>query len=212
MTRAARKLLRLEPEPADGRRARSVRTRKAIVGALLELVSEGNFEPGASEIAGRAGLAVRSIGQHFASREALFLAAVEEHARRVAPRERVDARMPLRERIAVFAELRGRELEACTGIRRAAALLDPRSGRAGQTAIGRATDAAWQRRRRELAEVFAPELAARADAAALLDMLDLLAHGRTWDTMRLSLKLSPSDAAALLRRTLASLLSQAGAT
>ncbi|MBS2031786.1 MAG: TetR family transcriptional regulator [Deltaproteobacteria bacterium] len=192
----------------DGRRARSLRTRRAIVDALLDLVEDGELEPTAAQIAARAGIAVRSIGQHFASREQLFLAAVEAHTKRVAPTPiSVPPTMPLRERIAIFAEVRGRELEATAPIRRASAFLDsaPRPARAA-SAIGRATDAAWARRRGELAHVFARELKAADDRKALLDALDLLAHGRTWDTLRHALRLSPAEATAMLRRALATLL------
>ena len=172
------------------------------------IVDDGELEPTASQIAVRAGIAVRSIGQHFASREALFLAAVEAHTRRVAPTPiSVPPAMSLRERIAIFAEVRGRELEACAPIRRASAFLDgaPRPARES-SAIGRATDAAWARRRDELALVFARELKAAADRKALLDALDLLAHGRTWDTMRHALRLSPAEATAMLRRAVTTLL------
>ena len=192
----------------DGRRARSLRTRRAIVDALLDLVEDGELEPTAAQIAARAGIAVRSIGQHFPSREALFLAAVEAHTKRVAPAPlSVSPSMSLRERIAIFAEVRGRELEATAPIRRASAFLDaaPRPARAA-SAIGRATDAAWARRRDELSLMFARELKGSNDRKALLDALDVLAHGRTWDTMRNALRISPAEATTLLRRTLTSLL------
>ena len=63
-----------QPAKIDGRHERTKRTRAAIVGALTELLDEGRIEPTAVEIAERASVAVRSIGQHFASREELLLA------------------------------------------------------------------------------------------------------------------------------------------
>ncbi len=197
-----------DDDKKDGRRERSARTHRGIVAALLDLVEEGNLEPTAAQIARRAGVAVRSIRQHFPSREDLFLAAVEEHARRVAPlRDYVDARLPMANRVAAFADVRGRELEFCSPVRRAASFLDTAQKHVrASTAIGRATDEAWQRRRREVEQVFARELDGRPDKRELLDALDLLAHGRTWDTMRYALHLSPADATAMLRRALESVL------
>ncbi len=184
-------------EKRDGRRERSARTHKAIVAALIDMIEEGNLAPTAGQIARRAKVAVRSIRQHFPSREDLFVAAVEEHARRVSPmRSYVDARMPLEQRVAAFAEARAKELEFCSPVRRAASVVDT-SQRTGSTAISRATDEAWQRRRREVEQVFAAEIERRRE---LLDTLDLLTHGRTWDTLRYSMHMSASHAEAILRR------------
>jgi AcrR family transcriptional regulator len=202
------------PPKKDGRRERSARTRRAIIAALLDLVQEGRLEPSALEIAGRAGVAERSIRQHFASREELFVAAVEEHTRRVAaPVGGIDPRLGLAERIAAFAEVRARELELCAPVRlatnavqAASAAVAPKGRAARPTAIARATDAAWQRRRREVERVFEKEIAASAEPEALLDALDLATHGQTWDTMRYAMRLERADATALVRRNLAALL------
>ena len=193
-------------EKRDGRRERSARTHKVIVASLIDLIEEGNPSPTASQIARRANVAVRSIRQHFPSREDLFVAAVEEHARRVEPMKTyVDARAPLESRIAAFAEARGRELEFCSPVRRAASvtLATPK---AASTSIGRATDDAWQRRRREVEQVFASELEASVDRQKLLDALDLLSHGRTWDTMRYAMQLSAATATELLRASIEAVL------
>ncbi|MEO8875446.1 MAG: hypothetical protein ABI461_07665, partial [Polyangiaceae bacterium] len=67
----------------DGRHLRAARTHHAIVSALLDLAAQGELAPTAQAIATRAKVALRSIRQHFPTREALFVAAAEEHARRV---------------------------------------------------------------------------------------------------------------------------------
>src|SRR3954465_7340684 len=69
--------------PQDGRRLRAVRTRARILEALLELLDEGRPEPTASEIAERAGVALRSIAQHFKTREQLLAALAEKHLARL---------------------------------------------------------------------------------------------------------------------------------
>jgi TetR/AcrR family transcriptional regulator, regulator of autoinduction and epiphytic fitness len=183
-------------EKRDGRRERSVRTRKAIVASLIDLIEEGNLSPTAGQIAKRAGIAVRSIRQHFVSREVLMVAAAGEHARRMSPlAAKIDPRLSLEKRIAAFVETRSRELETSAPVRQA-------TSRVSSAALGRATDAAWQRRREEVAEVFAKELTAASKDSELLDLLDLLSHARTWDTMRGVMQLSPDAASSLLSRSL----------
>jgi AcrR family transcriptional regulator len=46
---------------ADGRSARSRRTRTAVVDALLRLLRAGNLRPTAREIASEAGISLRSV-------------------------------------------------------------------------------------------------------------------------------------------------------
>jgi AcrR family transcriptional regulator len=180
----------------DGRRRRTLRTREAIVHALIALVDGGNPAPTAAQVAARAGVALRSIGQHFASREALFLAAAGVHARRAdAERLEVDADAPRETRVRRFAAGRAAALEASAPLRRAVLLLEPRP-----RAVEDAARAQADRRRAEVARVFAAELAARSGTARrrLLDRLDLLASGRTWDGLRQDLGLSATAAAAEL--------------
>lgn len=205
-----------QPTPRlDGRHERTKRTRKAILSALLDLIDEGHLEPTAAQIADRASIAVRSIRQHFESREALFLAASEAHAARVAPpSDGVDPTLPLAERIAAFSEVRARELEGTARVRRAATLATTAAAASADPAsrgkaIVRATGSTWKRRRDEVEALFTSEIA--TGGPQLLDALDLASHGRTWDTMRDALGLSRSEATALLRTTLGALLAPHGA-
>ena len=59
----------------DGRRLRSVRSRQAIVDAMIELVSDGILAPTAQQIAARAGIGIRTLFRHFSDMESLFEAA-----------------------------------------------------------------------------------------------------------------------------------------
>jgi TetR/AcrR family transcriptional regulator of autoinduction and epiphytic fitness len=190
----------VEVEKKDGRRERSKRTHKNIIASLIDMIEEGNASPTALQIAKRSGSAVRSIRQHFTSREALFIAAVDEHARRMEPMlPHVDARLPLDRRIDAFVAGRSRELEASAPVRRATALVSSK-------AIGRATDVAWQRRRQEVERTFAKELEAAPKSRELLDTLDVLSHARTWDTMRSLMQLSVAAATAVLARSIRAVL------
>lgn len=184
----------------DGRRERSRRTRAAIVGALTALLDEGRIEPTAVDIAERAGVALRSIGQHFASREELLLAVAEHHTERLQP-EPVDAAAPFEVRLERFTHARARELEASRAMRGAAAVVQARS-----PSVARALELVAERRREEAAAVFAKELAATTDPRATERSLALVTSGRAWDALRVELGLGTKAAreqiAALLRSVL----------
>jgi AcrR family transcriptional regulator len=187
-------------EKVDGRRERSKRTRAAIVGALTALLDEGRIEPTAVDIAGRAGVAVRSIGQHFASREELLLAVADHHRQRLA-HATADASAPLEERLARFVAARSRELEASRAMRGAAAVVLARS-----PGVARALHVVAEQRRAEAARVFAAEIASAKDPRVTERSLALLTSGRTWDALRIELRLSVAAAreqlTSMLRRNL----------
>ena len=175
-------------EKVDGRRERSKRTRAAIVGALTALLDEGRIGPTAVDIAKRAGVAVRSIGQHFASREELLLAVAAHHAGRL-EHGPVDAKMPLAHRVDLFASQRARELEASRAMRGAAAVVLARS-----PGVARALHVAAERRRAETARVFASEIAASSEPRAAERSLALVTSGRAWDALRTELGLGTKAA------------------
>lgn len=192
------------PKRVDGRRLRTERTRAAILGALLELVRGGVVTPTAPQIAAKAGVALRSIAQHFPSREALFAAAAAAY-RDAAPRTgEVDPSLPLAERIEAFAARRAEVLETTAPYRLTATIMAAQS-----PAVHEGLRAAARLRRHEVAAVFAPELDrhARGARADLLDVLDAAASGRTWDALRDDMQLAPKSAQArmafLIRAVLA---------
>ena len=184
----------------DGRRERSKRTRAAIVGALTELLDEGRIEPTAVDIAGRAGVAVQSIGQHFSSREELLLAVAHHHTERLvhAP---LDAAAPFDARLERFVAERARELEGSRAMRGAAAAVLARS-----PGVARALHVVAQERRREAARVFSAEIAGTAEPAQTELTVALVTSGRAWDALRVDLGLGVKAArdhlARLLRRSL----------
>jgi AcrR family transcriptional regulator len=175
-------------EKVDGRRERTKRTRRAIVEALTDLLDEGRIEPTAAEIAERAGVAVRSIAQHFASREELLLAVAEHHAGRLRPAG-VDGDGPFAARLAAFVVARGRVLEASRAMRGAAQVVIARS-----PSVARALEAAAKQRRKETRQIFAKELASSPDAERVERAVALVASGRSWDAMRTELGLGAAAA------------------
>jgi AcrR family transcriptional regulator len=184
------------PQKVDGRRERTRRTRAAIVAALTALLDEGRIEPTAAEIARRAGVAVRSIGQHFASREQLLLAVTVHHAERLALPP-LDADAPLPVRIEQLVLRRARVLEASMAMRRAAAVVLARS-----PAVARALERAAKERRAETSRLFAAELAAADDPQAAERTVALVTSGRAWDALRVELGLGVKAARDQLARML----------
>lgn len=188
----------------DGRRLRGQKTRTAIVLALLELIEGGNPAPPAREIAERAGIAIRSIRQHFETREELLLAVAELHAERVyTARDAIAEDVPLEERLDRFTQARARELEASSAMRQAAVLNEPYS----ETVV-RAVRATAKARRRDLANVFEREIARipATDRKLVLDALDASTSGRTWDGMRRDAGLSVAAAQGAMRALIAAML------
>jgi AcrR family transcriptional regulator len=195
-------MLVVEPRP-DGRRLRAVRTRAAIVEALYDLVRDGDPAPTAATIAKRAGVALRSIGQHFPSRETLLAAVAEHHLAAVGTPPELITEGPRAVRIRSFVRARAEDLERTIPMRRAiAAMPAPSEAIRSQLAV------VLERRRAELARVFAAELEAHpADARRrLLDRLDLVSSGPAWDLLRQQQGHAPRSAATELATLLAAVL------
>src|SRR5437763_15803466 len=84
----------------DGRTARALRTREAIVDASIALVAEGDLRPTAPAIAERAGVSVRPVFQHFDDLEGLYAAVAERWVDRLGARPSpVDATLPIDQRV-----------------------------------------------------------------------------------------------------------------
>jgi AcrR family transcriptional regulator len=190
-----------DPAPAlDGRLARSARTRAAVIDALLELHGEGDLNPTAVRVAGRAGVALRTVYGHFADMESLYAEAGDrELDRAVELAAPIPADLPLPERIQQFAAGRAVVLEWLLPIMRAAASRE-------------ATSPQLQRNRErfvalgdgQVRQVFAGELAglSPADQKQVLHTVHLVAGGPAWQALRIDRGLDPAAATVLLRATL----------
>ena len=183
----------------DGRHARKARTREAIVNALLEMLDEGYTEPTAAEIAARAKVAIRSIGQHFKSREDLLLAVAMRHSARLptptppSPGRSFDAR------VSHFVLVRSRTLEASAGVRRAA-----QRGATDSKAITRSLAETARRRREELIASLGGEL--KKAPPWLMSTVETLSSGAGWDVLRNEQKLSAAAAEQVIVHALKRLL------
>jgi TetR/AcrR family transcriptional regulator, regulator of autoinduction and epiphytic fitness len=177
-------------EKVDGRRERSKRTHAAIVAALTELLDEGRIEPTAADVAERAGVAVRSIAQHFATREELLLAVAAHHGQRLEhDHGTLEDGESFEQRLDRFVTVRSRELEASRAMRGAAAVVQARS-----PAVQHALQRAAERRRAEAARVFAAEIAHTEDPKATERTVALITSGRAWDALRTDMRLGQKAA------------------
>lgn len=192
----------------DGRRARSVKTREAIVDAAIALLDAGDLKPTAAAVATRAGLSVRSVFQHFVDLEDLFLAVSDRQTNRVgALYTGTNYEGDLAARIEVFVNYRAGLYETIAPIRRAAMLHEPFS-----RVVASRLELARMLHRLDIERAFGPELdAARAAGdTELPGVLAAMCSFVTWDEMRRFAGLDVEAATAALRRTVTALL--AGAT
>ncbi len=188
----------------DGRRARSVKTREAIVDAAIALLDGGDLKPTAAAIASRAGLSVRSVFQHFSDLEDLFLAVSDHQANRVA-RLYTGATYEgnLQARIDTFVGYRAGLYETIAPIRRAAMLQEPFSA-----IVASRLELARNLHRIDVERAFGAEFDAAREAGdpALGDTLAAVCSFVVWDEMRRFSGMDVETASASLRRAVSALL------
>jgi TetR/AcrR family transcriptional regulator of autoinduction and epiphytic fitness len=188
----------------DGRRARAMKTREAIVDATIALLDEGDLKPTAAAIASKAGLSVRSVFQHFSDLEDLFLAVSDRQTNRVATLySSANYDGDLASRVDAFVQYRSRLYETIAPVRRAAMLQEPFS-----PIVAARLELARQLHRFDVERAFGPELDA-ARRAGDTQLLDALADGCSfvvWDELRRLLHLDSDAAVAVFRRIVDALL------
>jgi TetR/AcrR family transcriptional regulator of autoinduction and epiphytic fitness len=189
----------------DGRTARAIRTRRAVVDALLALVTEGDLRPSGERIAERAGVSLRALWANFADMETLYAAAGQRQLERQHElARRIDPRLPLRQRVTALCRQRAQVLEMLAPTVRAAQLREPFSA---QLRANRARQ--YQIARDELSSLFGSELAAAGTGAEeLLNALTAASTWPAWSTLRDDLGLTVPAAQKTMARTLNALLSQ----
>lgn len=176
----------------DGRAARKAATRDAIADALLDLLHDGNLRPTAREIASRAGISLRSVYVHFDDLEDLFCVAARRHYARVAPMlEPASTDGPLGTRATAFVRRRAAIYSQLGPVGRATDLQAPFS-----PTLARIVHDAKQRSRREIEQMFAPELVRfpKAERVRTVAMLAVLTGIDAWDTLHDEYELSEDEA------------------
>lgn len=172
----------------DRRRLRSLQTKQRIVEAFLDLLREGNPNPRVGEIAERAGCAIRSVHERFASINDLHGAAAEyamSQAAAQAPPVDVGADRHTRIRSQV-----GTRAGTCERWLQLWRLL--LAGRAISPALEAKVTLARAMISHRLEMMYAPELAAlpAAERNRVLITLEALTEFESWGLMREHRKLS----------------------
>jgi TetR/AcrR family transcriptional regulator, regulator of autoinduction and epiphytic fitness len=197
-----------ESEPADGRAARSHRSRRAIVDAMRALHAEGDIRPTAPRIAQRAGVSLRTVWQQFADMETLLVEADrrdDEILRSLV--ERIDPDQPRTVRVTLFVSQRARVLEQMSPTWRAARIHQSFSEELRRNKARTLANA-----KAEVAKIFALELSELAEPQRqqLLDGLHAISVWSFWESLRTDLGLGPAQAEELLLINFTALLASAG--
>ena len=190
----------------NGHAARTQRTRKAIIDALVELLSEGTPNPSATEIAARAGISKRSIFVHYATLDDLYQEVAARATEMVlAIVAVIDPDAPFDRRVAELCRQRSKVHEAIGPLRRAA------TARAHTSKVIASSQQFSQRSSRDqITRVFAKELAryrqrARQRAVA---SVDAVLAGTTWDLWRGFYGFDEKDARLAMQRAVTALLTR----
>ncbi len=191
---------------SDGRSARAARTRDAVIGALLELLDEGNLRPTARQLAERAGVSLRSVFQHFEELESLYAEVADRQIARIAELTlKLPNGGPLESRIREFVVHRTQMLEAISPVRRAALLQAPFSPE-----IARRLRWVHELARQEIERVFAAEIGSWPPRARkeVIAALDVAAGWYTWETLRKHDGLSENASRSVMSRMLNAILKE----
>jgi len=186
-------------ESVDGRTARRDRNREAVLDAVLELFAEGRLQPGAAEVAGRSGVSLRSVYRYFEDTDALVRAAIARNLEKIRPLFEVErlGEGALAGRVDRIVTARLRLYEQIAPMTRATLQ------RAGTNAIIREQlESTMRDARRQVEEMFAPELDAMAAATAgeVAAGLDVLLGFHSMEHLRHTRGLSGPEAHRVLVR------------
>lgn len=167
----------------DGRHARRDRNRLAVVDAMLSLYATGNLDPSSDEIAERAGLSPRSLFRYFEDLDDLVRVAISRQHERLLPMAGLDVSCagPLSSRVSRLVAQRIRLFDRIGSVgivSRVRAPFQPLI--ASELAISRSF------LRRQLEQLFAPELAQRGatGAASAIAVIDVLTSFESLHLMR----------------------------
>jgi len=200
-----------EPTPRDGRAARTVRTRKAVADALLDLISEGELRPTSKSIAERARVSERTIFQHFEDLETLFSAAAERAGDRIVSSLRhIPYDGPFETRLSIYLDEMVYLHQGMTSVRRASRLHEPFSPGV-DSALGR-----WRETlRKGIDRVFEVELAQWGDGEdqrQVREALALLVSWSSWENMCRHSEFTSEQARGVLELSFRALLRQPAVT
>jgi AcrR family transcriptional regulator len=194
-------------DPAtDGRRARSERSKAAIVAAVLDLIVEIDGMPSSALVAERAGVTQRTLFRHFGTVDELLAEAVGTQSELVLPYlQPLDPSGPLEERIARLVEVRTALWRRSAPVRRKALAL-----RADLPLIANGLRMAAAAQRRQVEALFAEELDRLPGGAAhrgtVVQAIDVATSWEAFDRLVSEQELDDTGAAAAVRLLVAGAL------
>jgi len=166
----------------DGRRAKRVANRKAVLDALTALWEEGRFGASTNEIAERAGISARSLFRYFDDVDDMVMAASARGIEEARPLLAVHAKpeQPTAAKAAALAHSRVRLYRTRWASMRAIRMAVHRNA-AAAAQVAQAT--AWWRD--QVSWLFAPELTALAadDAERTTSLLAVLVSFDAWEVL-----------------------------
>jgi AcrR family transcriptional regulator len=172
-----------ESETVDGRALRSERSRHAIVTALFELIGAGNPQPTAQQVAGQAGVGLRSVFRHFEDMDSLYAELIERVQAAALPLLRdPPSSGTLEERALEIVRHRGAFFEVLSPFKRSGDIVRHRS-----VFLQRQHGAVVRELRDRLLRGL-PELAVAPESVT--DALDAALSFEIWDRLRRDQKLS----------------------
>lgn len=185
---------------ADGRRLRRAQNREAVLDAMVELFAEGVLQPGADEIAERAGVSARSLFRYFDDVDDLHGAAIERQIAAARPLLDVGSAPddPTVDKVERLVAARVRLFEVIAPAARAARACAHR-----HEIVATQVRRSRSYLRHQLRKLFAPELATRP---ALLPAVDALCSFETYELLRHDQGLSRAKATTALTAALMELL------
>lgn len=191
----------------DGRSLRRQRNRDAVVEAAFELIRERRTTPTIDEVAERSGLSARSVFRYFDDTDDLISAVIRRQRRHLAPlwEPRVDPSGSLDLRIERFVAARVALVEAQGGVAWVA-----RVRATDQPLIRTELNRVRAGVRRQVADLFAPELAALGpDGPAVLAAIDTLTSWEADDLLRRGHDADSADVADMMATSIRRLLAPA---
>lgn len=186
-----------DAEQLDGRRARADANRRRIAEAMIELVREGEVTPSADQVAERAGVGRRTVFRLFDDMEGVYREIHTLMSSRLAPMffEPL-ASTTWREKLDEIVERRAKMFEVMLPVKSVADLRRPAS-----PFLQEGHERLTQMQRKTVRAVLPERIAAQK-----LDALDLVLSFESWRRLRWEQKLSPKQAAAVLRQMVAALV------
>jgi AcrR family transcriptional regulator len=191
---------------SDGRNRRAAETRRRILAAAKEMITETSTAPTVVAVAKRADVSVRSVFQHFGDVESLFVTTVDSIGQDLVIPPPTSQGLSLPFRIATAVDNLAQLFDRIVPLRVAAGQF------AHHPALIERSSALRQEVRRRVGELFAEEFAALSQEAQeeLADAIGGALSLEAWVVLRQRDGLGFDRAAAAWRRTLTALLALRG--